>query len=120
VRATGAGAEVDAGDAGYDDRRSIMKETTIEQVPATTRKLTITICDCCGAKTDDEWETEEDSGYQSASHEVTVESIRVNRGYEMDGKRTGLAWDFCPTCFDQKVRPLLETIAKARKVEETW
>jgi hypothetical protein len=90
-----------------------MKENTIEQVHATTRERTITICDCCGANPEG---AVGDPRVFAAP--VTIKSEVLTLG--LAHRRVISAWDFCPSCFDQKVRPLLETIAKGRKVEETW
>jgi hypothetical protein len=97
-----------------------VKETTIEQVPATTRERDIIVCDGCGTQKEGlRWHDPDRSNSMYRGTEVTVEIKRV-RNYPGDGDSRADAWDFCPTCFDQKVRPLLETIAMPRKVEESW
>ncbi len=90
-----------------------MKETTTEQVPATTRERTITTCDGCGANAGDGG-----GDLRVFAAPVTIKSEVLTLG--LAHRRVVSTWDFCPPCFDQKVRPLLETIAKARKVEESW
>lgn len=77
---------------------------------------------CGKEQTDGEWPTTDaERGHnRAAEHEVRVSSVILGYGWEGDGDRNGLAWDFCPECFEGKVRPLLETIAKPRKVEESW
>ena len=99
----------------------MIEKKTVE-VPATTRTDEVKICDCCGARSDAEpsaWDA--DPGYyQNASSAVTVASTATRYGYESDGEEVGLAWDFCPPCFETKVRPLLETLSAPRKIGETW
>lgn len=92
------------------------------EVPAETRHRTVSVCDCCGAEQtpgEPGWSAEAKWG-RDAHHEVKVESVHHEIGYEGDGGLKGIAWDFCPKCFDKKVRPLLETLAKPRKVDESW
>jgi hypothetical protein len=80
-------------------------------------------CDVCGKeRANGEWPTTDaERGHNRvAEHEVHVSSTILGYGWEGNGERNGFAWDFCPTCFDDKVRPLLETLAMPRKVEESW
>lgn len=92
---------------------------TKRQIPAQPAHETIAHhlkCDCCGAESNDSrgW-----NDRRFDSDEVTV--TRMHREmYPECGNAEGVAWDFCPKCFDEKVRPLLETIAKPRKVDESW
>lgn len=73
-------------------------------------------CDGCGAESKgyDSWPTDT---YEA--DQVTIERVK-KRNYPETGSSIGVAWDFCPKCFDEKVRPLLEVIAKPRKVEIDW
>lgn len=99
-----------------------MIETATEEVPATTRQRERHVCDLCGSKTelgDSSWPAESDWANR-AEHDVTVKSVVTHHGYECDGHRRGEAWDFCPKCFAEKVRPLLLTLVEPRKVDEIW
>jgi len=91
-------------------------------VPAHMRHHSVSVCDGCGAG-----QTPGESGWiaeprwgRDAYRSVTVESMHHEVGYEGDGGKEGDAWDFCPTCFEEKVRPLLMKLAKPRKVDESW
>lgn len=100
-----------------------MIEKTTEQVPATTRTRERHVCDLCGKKTplgDHQWAFPDGFGHSSAMAEVTIRSVVEKYGWENDGERTGEAWDFCPDCFRDRVRPLLLTLAEPRKVDESW
>lgn len=78
-------------------------------------------CDICGAEqVDQEWPEKKTQHYHYAKHEVTVEFVTRYVGYENDGAKKGEAWDFCPSCFAEKVRPLLLTLAQPRTVDESW
>jgi|1185.fasta_scaffold582630_1 hypothetical protein len=93
---------------------------TTEQVPATTRTHRHIKCDICGKEqAEQQWECAPKWG-KDAHVEVTVSIVKVEVGYESDGSRDGSEWDFCPECFHDKVRPLLETLAMPRKMEESW
>ncbi len=89
-----------------------------EDVPASTQTTRIITCDCCGRANepggDDEWG---DGWYHRT--EVTVH-IKKIVSYPEAGSSEGMFWDFCPKCFEKKVQPLLETIAKPRTESEDW
>lgn len=102
-----------------------MIEKTIEQVPATTRTRERHVCDLCGKKTepgDREWHLSDAEAYPKrvAAADITVSSVVNRHGWESDGSREGEAWDFCPDCFRDRVRPLLVALAEPRKVDESW
>ena len=97
---------------------------TTEEVPAKTLTRKHMRCDACGKEqTNREWPAEQsdyEGSYCHAAFEVTVPMTVRGVGYEGDGGREGVAWDFCPDCFEKHIRPLLETIAKPREVDESW
>ncbi len=104
------------------------------EVPATTSTEVDVTCDGCGAvEPKNGWSappSPEAQYFRSSEFEVTIEARTTMRvtvegktsfvGYEGDGEEAGVAWDFCPSCFKTKVRPLLETIAKPRKIKVSW
>lgn len=78
-------------------------------------------CDICGAdQVRQEWPEKNTKYHRSAEHEVTVEHVTRYDGYESDGAKKGQAWDFCPGCFEEKVKPLLLTLAQPREIDESW
>lgn len=90
------------------------KIKTIE-VPATTRQTQLVTCDICGAERGAiGWNS---SGYER--DEVDVQTTRFT-SYPECGRERGERWDFCPSCFKDKVRPLLLTLAAPRVVESDW
>lgn len=98
-----------------------MIKTHEEPIPASVRKVMTVVCDACGAEqADSQWPAKATWGRDDAEAEVQVRSVVREIGYECDGSIVGLEWDFCPACFENKVRPLLESVAAPRKVNESW
>lgn len=104
---------------------SIQQQTV--EVPATTRTERTTVCDICGKTNatdnphvgESDWHAEPKYG-RDAYKRVVIQSTHVEIGYESDGSSEGDAWDICPGCFEERVRPLLLSLAKPRKVDISW
>lgn len=95
-----------------------LETVDVPAVPATTRKKRVITCDSCGLRNhsadygDNSWN---EGHYTRTEVQVHVKQFET---YPECGSSEGLFWDFCPECFEAKVVPLLETIAKPRREEE--
>lgn len=86
-----------------------MKEYITVNVPATTKEVqTSVVCDICGQKSIYTWSWKTDN-YDATDIEIMH---RTGNNYPEGGSGTKFECDICPECFQNKLVPFLQSIAK--------